>query len=114
MTYLCLEAAEQLAKEGIEAEIIDLRSLKPFDFDLIAESVKKTYNVLIVHEACLTGGFGGEIAARIGEALFDYLDAPVVRVGAKDVPMPFSPVMESFVMPQVKDIVQGVKKVLNR
>jgi pyruvate/2-oxoglutarate/acetoin dehydrogenase E1 component len=114
MTYLCLEAAEQLAKEGIEAEIIDLRSLKPFDFDLIAESVKKTYNVLIVHEACLTGGFGGEIAARIGEELFDYLDAPVVRVGAKDVPMPFSPVMESFVMPQVKDIVQGVKKVLNR
>jgi pyruvate/2-oxoglutarate/acetoin dehydrogenase E1 component len=114
MTYLSLEAAEQLAKEGIEAEVVDLRTLKPFDFDLIAESVKKTYNVLIVHEACLTGGFGGEIAARIGEELFDYLDAPVARIGAKDVPMPFSPVMESFVMPQVKDIVQGAKKVLNR
>jgi pyruvate/2-oxoglutarate/acetoin dehydrogenase E1 component len=114
MMYLCLEAAEKLAQDGIEAEVIDLRTLKPFDFDIIAESVKKTYTVLIVHEACLTGGFGGEIAARIGQELFDYLDAPVTRIGAKDVPMPFSPAMESFVMPQVDDIVQGVKKVLNR
>jgi pyruvate/2-oxoglutarate/acetoin dehydrogenase E1 component len=114
MMYLCLEAAEKLAQDGIEAEVIDLRTLKPFDFDIIAESVRKTYKVLIVHEACLTGGFGGEIAARIGEELFDYLDAPVTRIGAKDVPMPFSPAMESFVMPQVDDIVQGVKKVLNR
>ena len=114
MTYLCLEAAEQLAKEEIDAEIVDLRTLKPLDFALIAESVKKTYNVLIVHEACLTGGFGGEIAARIGEELFDYLDAPVMRVGAKDVPVPFSPVMEDFVLPKVSDVVEGVKKVLNR
>lgn len=114
MTYLCLEAAEQLAKEEIDAEIVDLRTLKPLDFALIAESVKKTYNVLIVHEACLTGGFGGEIAARIGEELFDYLDAPVMRIGAKDVPIPFSPVMEGFVLPKVSDVVEGVKKVLNR
>jgi len=114
MTYLCLEAAEQLAKEDIDVEIVDLRTLKPLDFALIAESVKKTYNVLIVHEACLTGGFGGEIAARIGEELFDYLDAPVMRIGAKDVPIPFSPVMEDFVLPKVSDIVEGVKKVLNR
>jgi len=114
MTYLCLEAAEQLAKEDIDVEIVDLRTLKPLDFALIAESVKKTYNVLIVHEACLTGGFGAEIAARIGEELFDYLDAPVMRIGAKDVPIPFSPVMEDFVLPKVSDIVEGVKKVLNR
>jgi acetoin:2,6-dichlorophenolindophenol oxidoreductase subunit beta len=114
MTYLCLEAAEQLAKEEIDVEIVDLRTLKPLDFALIAESVKKTYNVLIVHEACLTGGFGGEIAARIGEELFDYLDAPVMRIGAKDVPIPFSPVMEDFVLPKVSDVVEGVKKVLNR
>lgn len=114
MTYLCLEAAEQLAKEEIDVEIVDLRTLKPLDFALIAESVKKTYNVLIVHEACLTGGFGAEIAARIGEALFDYLDAPVMRIGAKDVPIPFSPVMEGFVLPKVSDVVEGVKKVLNR
>lgn len=114
MTYLCLEAAEQLAKEEIDVEIVDLRTLKPLDFALISESVKKTYNVLIVHEACLTGGFGGEIAARIGEELFDYLDAPVMRIGAKDVPIPFSPVMEDFVLPKVSDVVEGVKKVLNR
>lgn len=114
MTYLCLEAAEQLAKEEIDVEIVDLRTLKPLDFALIAESVKKTYNVLIVHEACLTGGFGAEIAARIGEELFDYLDAPVMRIGAKDVPIPFSPVMEGFVLPKVSDVVEGVKKVLNR
>ncbi len=114
MTYLCLEAADQLAREDIDPEIIDLRTLKPLDFDLIAESIKKTFRVLIVHEACLTGGFGGEIAARIGEELFDYLDAPVLRIGAKDVPIPFSPVMENFVLPQVNDIVEGVRKILNR
>jgi pyruvate/2-oxoglutarate/acetoin dehydrogenase E1 component len=114
MTYLSLEAADQLAKDGIEVEVIDLRTLKPFDFDLIAESVKKTFHALIVHEACLTGGFGAEIAARIGEELFDYLDAPVVRVGAKDTPIPFSPVLENFVLPQTDDIVEGVKGVLNR
>jgi len=114
MTYLSLEAADQLDKDGINVEVIDLRTLKPLDFDLITESVKKTNNVLIVHEACLTGGFGGELAARIGEELFDYLDAPVKRIGAKDVPIPFSPVMENFVLPQVSDIVDGVKSVLNR
>ncbi len=112
MTYLALEASEHLSREGIEVEIIDLRTLKPLDFDLIADSVKKTNNVLVVHEACLTGGFGGEIAARIGEELFDYLDAPVTRIGAKDVPIPFSPVLENFVLPQTDDIVNGVKKVL--
>jgi len=81
---------------------------------LLWKVIKKTYRVLIVHEACLTGGFGGEIAARIGEELFDYLDAPVMRIGAKDVPIPFSPVMENFVLPQVTDIVEGVRKILNR
>jgi pyruvate dehydrogenase E1 component beta subunit len=114
MTYFCLDAAEQLKKEGIEAEIIDLRTLKPYDFDLIATSIRKTFHALVVHEACLTGGFGAEIAARIGEELFDYLDAPVVRIGAKDVPVPFSPVLERYVLPQVEDIVAGAKRVLNR
>ena len=114
MVYLCLEAANQLAEEGIEAEVIDLRTLKPFDFEIIAESVKKTYHALVVHEACLTGGFGAEIAAKIGEELFDDLDAPVKRIGARDVPIPFSPVLENFVLPQVGDIVRGAKGVLNR
>ncbi|MEA3359295.1 MAG: alpha-ketoacid dehydrogenase subunit beta [Thermodesulfobacteriota bacterium] len=113
MTYLSLEAADQLAEEGINVEVIDLRTLKPLDFEIIAESVKKTFHAIIVHEACLTGGFGAEIAARISEELFDYLDAPVLRVGAKDTPIPFSPVLENFVLPQAGDIVEGVKKVLN-
>ena len=114
MVNFCREAAEQLAEEGIEAEVIDLRTLKPFDFEIIAESVKKTYHALVVHEACLTGGFGAEIAAKIGEELFDDLDAPVKRIGARDVPIPFSPVLENFVLPQVGDIVRGAKGVLNR
>ncbi|MFW6148115.1 MAG: alpha-ketoacid dehydrogenase subunit beta [Thermodesulfobacteriota bacterium] len=114
MCSSCLEAAEQLEKEGIDAEIIDLRTLKPLDFDLIAASVQKTFHALVVHEACLTGGFGAEIAARIGEELFDYLDAPVMRIGAKDVPIPFSPVLEHFVLPQVEDVIAGAKRVVNR
>jgi acetoin:2,6-dichlorophenolindophenol oxidoreductase subunit beta len=114
MTYFALEAANQLAGEGIEAEIIDIRTLKPLDFEMIGESVKKTYHALVLHEACVTGGFGAEIAARIGEELFDDLDAPVSRIGAKDVPIPFSPVLENYVLPQVGDIVRGARKVLNR
>jgi len=113
MAYLSLEAAEQLDRQGISAEVVDLRTLKPLDFKLITESIKKTFHAIIVHEACLTGGFGAEIAARIGEELFDYLDAPVLRIGAKDTPIPFSPALENFVLPQAENIVEGVKKVLN-
>lgn len=113
MTYVALDASKRLAEEGIDSEIIDLKTLKPLDFDLIAESVKKTKHVLVVHEACLTGGFGAEVAARIGEEVFDYLDAPVTRIGAKDTPIPVSPILENFVLPQVDDIVSGTKRVLN-
>ena len=113
MTYFSLDAATRLAEEGIDAEVVDLRTLKPLDFELIAESVKKTYHAMVVHEACLTGGLGAEIAAKIGEELFDDLDAPVKRIGAKDVPVPFSPVLEHYVLPQVGDIVTGAKTVLN-
>ncbi len=112
MTYQSLEAAERLAADGIEAEVVDLRTLKPLDFDTITQSVQKTHKVLIAHEAWLTGGFGAELAARIGEELFDELDAPVTRVGARDVPVPFSPVLENTVLPQVEDIVDGIRKVL--
>ena len=114
MTYVCLEAAQKLEEKGIQAEVIDLRTLKPLDFDLIAQSVKKTSHVVVVHEACLTGGFGAEIAARIGEELFEHLAGPVVRVAAKDVPVPFSPVLEQYVLPQVEDILEGVDKALQR
>jgi pyruvate/2-oxoglutarate/acetoin dehydrogenase E1 component len=114
MTYECMEAASQLEQKGIHAEVIDLRTLKPLDFELIAQSVKKTRRAVVVHEACLTGGFGAEVASRIGEELFEYLTAPVVRVGAKDVPIPFSPVLEQFVLPQVDDILAAVEQVFKR
>ncbi len=114
MTYECMEAARELAKKGVQAEVIDLRTLSPLDFDLIAESIKKTRHAVVVHEACRTGGFGAELSARVSEELFDHLDGPVVRVAAKDVPMPFSPVMEKFVMPQITDIFAAVDTVLKR
>jgi acetoin:2,6-dichlorophenolindophenol oxidoreductase subunit beta len=113
MTYQSLEAAKRLSEEGIEAEVIDLRTLKPLDFDLIAQSVEKTHRALVVHEACLTGGFGAEIAARIGEQLFDLLGAPVTRIAARDVPIPVSPPLERFVLPQVEDIVEGARRLLS-
>lgn len=100
-----LRAAQQLAQEhGIEAEVIDLRSIVPMDMDAIAETVKKTNRVLIVHEDKVTGGVGGEIAARIAQNLFEYLDAPILRVGSTDTPVPFSRILEKAVLPQVEDV----------
>ncbi len=112
--YLCAQAAEELAKDGIEAEVVDLRTLKPLDMDTVAQSIKKTYRAVIVHEACVTGGFGAELAARIQSELFDYLDAPVGRVGTKDVPIPFSPPLEDFVLPSVADVIEAAKAVAYR
>ena len=112
--FLCQEASEVLKQDKIDAEILDLRSLKPLDMDTIAESIRKTKRAVVVHEACVTGGFGAELAARIQEELFDELDAPVKRVGAKDVPMPFSPAMEDFVLPDINDVINAVKAVTYR
>jgi pyruvate/2-oxoglutarate/acetoin dehydrogenase E1 component len=98
----------------IAAEVIDLRTLKPLDFVMVAESIKKTNRAVIVHEACLTGGFGAELAARIQEELFDYLKAPVKRVAAKDMPIPFSPSLEDYVLPQVVDVVEAARSIVNR
>jgi pyruvate/2-oxoglutarate/acetoin dehydrogenase E1 component len=112
--YLCAEAAEELKSLDIDAEIVDLRTLKPLDIDTVATSIKKTHRAVIVHEACLTGGFGAELTALIQSELFDYLDAPVTRVGAKDVPIPFSPPLEDFVLPSVSDVVDAVKAVAYR
>jgi acetoin:2,6-dichlorophenolindophenol oxidoreductase subunit beta len=109
--YLSLEAANKLSEMGIEAEVIDLRTLKPLDFETVAESIKRTFRAVIVHEACLTGGFGAELAARISSELFDFLDAPVLRVAAKDVPIPFAPSLEQFVLPKVDDVIAAVRKV---
>jgi pyruvate dehydrogenase E1 component beta subunit len=112
--FLCMDAAQELATEGIEAEVVDLRSLKPLDMETVAASVKKTFRAVIVHEACLTGGFGAELAAGIQAELFDYLDAPILRVAARDVPIPFSPPMEDFVLPKAADVVKAVKTVCYR
>jgi acetoin:2,6-dichlorophenolindophenol oxidoreductase subunit beta len=114
MTPRSLDAANALADEGIQVEVVELRSLQPWDRELVFESVRKTRRALVVYEANRTGGFGAEIAAEIGEQLFEHLVAPVARVAAKDVPIPFSPPMEKFVIPQVEDITSGVKAVLER
>ncbi|MBC7841982.1 MAG: alpha-ketoacid dehydrogenase subunit beta [Gemmatimonadaceae bacterium] len=104
--WKALEAAEQLQTEdGISVEVIDLRTLLPMDDDAIVATVKKTNRVMVVHEDTRTGGIAGEITARINETCFEWLDAPVLRVTAHDVPLPYSPPLEDFVLPQVSDIV---------
>jgi pyruvate/2-oxoglutarate/acetoin dehydrogenase E1 component len=112
--YLSAEAADELKKLDIDAEIVDLRTLKPVDMETVATSIKKTHRAVIVHEACLTGGFGAELTALIQSELFDYLDAPVTRVAAKDVPIPFSPPLEDFVLPSVSDVVAAARAVAYR
>jgi len=105
-----LEAAEELEKEGVSVEVIDLRSLAPLDDEAILATVKKTNRVLIVHEDTRTGGMAGEITARISEMAFEWLDAPVLRVTAADVPLPYSPPLEDYVLPQTADIVKAVRR----
>ena len=112
MMHEALKAADQLAELGIDAEIIDPRTLQPFDTATVVESVKKTHRALIVHEAVRFGGFGGEIAAQIQEEAFDYLDAPIARVGAPFSPVPFSPALEQHYIPNADRIVAEAKKQL--
>lgn len=110
MVHMCLEAAEELSKDGIDVEVIDLRTLLPLDVDTITNSVKKTEHVLIVHEAVQFGGFGGELAAQIADSeAFYYLDAPIRRLGAKGTPIPFNPTLETETFPTVPKIVDAVK-----
>jgi len=104
MVHRCLEAAEAAARDGIEAEVIDLRTLLPLDLDTIAESVARTSRALVVHEDRLRGGLGAEIAAHIGEHLFTSLDAPICRVGAPDTPVPYAPPLETAYLPSVDRI----------
>jgi 2-oxoisovalerate dehydrogenase E1 component beta subunit len=106
-----LDAAEQLEKEdGLSVEVVDLRSIAPMDDEAIVATVKKTNRVLIVHEDTRTGGVAGEITARINELAFEWLDAPVLRVTAADVPLPYSPPLEDYVLPQTNDIVKAVRR----
>jgi pyruvate dehydrogenase E1 component beta subunit len=113
MTILALAAAEELEKEGIACEVVDLRSLAPLDTTTILESVKRTGHAVVVEECWRTCGLGGEIASRIYEGCFDLLVAPVQRVSGLDVPMPYSRKLEKLCIPQVETIIAGVKKVMS-
>jgi pyruvate dehydrogenase E1 component beta subunit len=113
MSY-ALKAADELAKEGIEAEVIDLRTLRPMDTDTIVASVKKTGRAVTVEEGWQQNGVGAEIAARIMEHAFDYLDAPVTRVSGKDVPMPYAANLEKLALPSVAEVVEAAKAVCYR
>ena len=110
MLYTALDAAEILAKEGIELEILDLRSLLPLDRQAIAEVVRKTNKVIVLHEHPKTAGIAGEVAAIINEEAFDELDGPIVRIAAQDSPVPFSPPQEEFYLPKVEDVVREARK----
>jgi len=112
MLYVADEAAEALAKDGVSVEILDLRSILPFDEDAILTSVAKTNRVIILHEAPLTGGAGAEFAARIAEKAFDYLDAPVKRVASLDVPTPYSPPLEAFYLPNRDKVLAAARELL--
>jgi 2-oxoisovalerate dehydrogenase E1 component beta subunit len=109
MTLLALEAATELEKEGIEAEVLDLRTLAPLDRRGIVDSVRKTNRLLVVHEDVRSGGIAGEIAAIVSEQAFEFLDGPVWRVTAPDTPVPLSPPLEERFLPQVADIIQNAR-----
>jgi 2-oxoisovalerate dehydrogenase E1 component beta subunit len=109
MVWKALEAAEQLAGDGISVEVIDLRSLMPLDDEALVATVQKTSRVLVAHEDTRTGGVAGEIVARISELAFEWLDAPVRRVAAHDVPLPYAPTLEDYVLPQTDDLVAACR-----
>jgi len=112
MVYTALEAAKALEEQGVEAEVIDLRSLAPLDTDAVLSSVAKTSRALLLHEATLTGGIGGELAAIISEHAFEYLDAPVMRVASADAPVPYAPPLETAFLPSVTKVVEAAKKLV--
>lgn len=112
MVYVCLEAAEALARDGIEAEVVDLRGLNPLDMGTVLASVRKTRRAVTVEESWLSFGWGGEIVARLMEEAFDALDAPVLRVGGADVPMPYSKYLEQAAIPDAARVVARVREIV--
>jgi pyruvate/2-oxoglutarate/acetoin dehydrogenase E1 component len=111
MVHKALEAAAQLEKEGISVEVVDPRTIVPLDKETIINSVKKTGRLIVVHEAVQRGGIGGEIVSVVAESeAFDYLDAPIKRLGGKEVPIPYNPKLEKAAIPQVPDIIEAVKE----
>lgn len=112
MVHKALAAAEILEADGIDAEIVDLRTLRPMDTEIIIDSVKKTHRVVVLHEACITGGIGGEIVAKIAENVFDYIDAPIKRVGIPDVPIPYAKSLEDTIVPTKEKLIACIKAVM--
>lgn len=112
MLEVSSKAADQLAKDGIEAEIVDLRSLRPLDMEPVLESFKKTNRAVIVEEGWRSYGVGSEVAARIYEEAFDYLDAPIKRVAQAEVPLPYNRALEQMALPQVEDVIVAVREVM--
>ncbi len=110
MVHVALEAAESLTQEGIDLEVVDLRSLIPLDKETIFASVRKTSKAIVLHEDNKTGGIGAEIAALLAEDCFDRLDGPIIRIAAPDTPVPFSTPLEEFFLPKVSDVVTAARK----
>jgi pyruvate dehydrogenase E1 component beta subunit len=114
LVHEALKAAEEAESEGISVEVWDPRTLQPLDLDALVASVKKTNRVVVAHEAITRMGFGAEIAAVVQEQAFDWLDAPIERVGAKFAPLPFAPVMEEYVVPHAADVLEAIKRTVAR
>jgi pyruvate/2-oxoglutarate/acetoin dehydrogenase E1 component len=112
MVYTALDAATELARDGVEAEVLDLRSLAPLDREAVLTTVAKTSRALLLHEATRTGGIGGELAAIISEEAFEHLDAPVVRVASADTPVPYAPALEAAFLPNVDKVVSAAKRLV--
>ena len=110
MVHTAVDASKQLEKSGISLEIVDLRTLMPLDKETVFDSVKKTNKVIVLYEATRSGGVGAEISALITEDVFNYLDGPIIRISAPDTPVPYSPPMEEYYLPQVEDVIGAVKK----
>ena len=110
MVHVALEAAETLAGEGIDMEVVDLRTLMPLDREAVIATAKKTSKVILLHEDTLTGGLGGELAAIIGEHAFDYLDGPLTRIAPPDTPVPFSPSLEKAFLPNAETVAEKARE----
>jgi pyruvate dehydrogenase E1 component beta subunit len=114
LVHEALTAAAEAEKEGVSVEVVDPRTLQPLDEDTLVASVKKTNRCVVAHEAVVRGGFGAEIASVIQYQAFDWLDAPIERVGSKFTPIPFAPVMENFVVPHVDDVLEAIRRTVQR
>src|SRR5207253_9807748 len=114
LVHEALAAAKQAEDEGVSVEVVDPRTLQPLDEGAIVDSVKKTTRCVVAHEAVTRMGFGAEVAAVVQHQAFDWLDAPVERVGAKFAPLPFAPVMEEYVVPHAKDVLEAIGRTVGR